>query len=102
VGLTCGKQYHIIYSNNYEGVAMRTTVTLDDKLVMELMQLSHARTKTAAVASAVKEQIRRTKLKKLADLLGTIDVDETEIEESDRLDMIRVQWLEEIGVENDK
>jgi hypothetical protein len=54
------------------------------------------------VASAVKEQIRRAKLKKLADLLGTIDVDEKEIEKSDRLDMNRAQWLEEIGVGNDK
>ena len=55
--------------------AMRTTVTLNEKMVMELMELSHAKNKTAAVASAVKEQIRRTKLKKLADLLGTIYVD---------------------------
>jgi len=81
---------------------MRTTVTLDEKMVMELMQLSHAKNKTAAVALAVKEQIRRTKLKMLADLLGSIDVDEKEIEKSDRLDMSRAQWLEEIGVENDK
>jgi len=82
--------------------AMRTTVTLNKKIVMELMELSHAKNKTAAVASAVKEQIRRTKLKMLADLLGSIDVDEKEIEKSDRLDMSRAQWLEEIGVENDK
>ncbi len=81
---------------------MRTTVTLNEKMVMELMQLSHAKNKTAAVASAVKEQIRRTKLKMLADLLGAIDVDEKEIEKSDRLDMSRAQWLEEIGVGNDK
>ncbi len=81
---------------------MRTTVTLNEKMVMELMALSHAKNKTAAVASAVKEQIRRTKLKMLADLLGSIDVDEKEIEKSDRLDMSRAQWLEEIGVENDK
>jgi hypothetical protein len=82
--------------------AMRTTVTLNEKIVMELMELSNAKNKTAAVASAVKEQIRRTKLKMLADLLGSIDVDEKEIEKSDRLDMNRAQWLEEIGVENDK
>jgi hypothetical protein len=82
--------------------AMRTTVTLNEKIVMELMELSNAKNKTAAVASAVKEQIRRTKLKMLADLLGSIDVDEKEIEKSDRLDMSRAQWLEEIGVENDK
>jgi hypothetical protein len=83
-------------------VTMRTTVTIDEKLVRELMQLSHAKNKTAAVALAVKEQIRRTKLKKLSDLLGTIDVDEKEIENSDRLDLTRAQWLEGIGTENDK
>ena len=81
---------------------MRTTVTIDEKLVRELMELSYAKNKTNAVTSAVKEQIRRAKLKKLADLLGTIDTDEKEIERSDRLDMSRAQWLEKIGAENDK
>jgi hypothetical protein len=81
---------------------MRTTVTIDEKWVRELMQLSHAKNKTAAVTSAVKEQIRRTKLKKLSDLLGMIEVDEEEIENSDRLDISRAQWLEGIGTENDK
>ena len=81
---------------------MRTTVTIDEKMVRELMELSCAKNKTAAVAFAIKEQIRRTKLKKLADILGTIDVDEKEIENGDRLDISRAQWLEGIGVENDK
>ena len=76
---------------------MRTTITLDESLVRELLKLSHAKTKTAAVALAVKEQIRRTKLKKLADLLGTIDVDEKELEQSNKLDIRRTHWLEEIG-----
>ena len=48
---------------------MRTTVTLDAKLVRELVEFTDAKTKTAAVAIAVKEQIRRAKLKKLADFL---------------------------------
>ena len=55
---------------------MRTTVTLDESLVRELVKFSNAKTKTAAVALAVKEQIRRAKLKKLAGFLGTVDVDE--------------------------
>jgi hypothetical protein len=70
---------------------MRTTVTLDEKLVRELVKFSGAKTKTAAVTSAVKEQIRRAKLKKLAGLLGTVDVDEKAIKESNRVDMKRAQ-----------
>ena len=81
---------------------MRTTVTIDEKMVRELMELSHAKNKTAAVVFAIKEQIRRTKLKKLADILGRIDVDAKEIEKGDRLDMSRAQLLEGIGAEHDE
>ena len=81
---------------------MRTTVTLNEALIRELMKFSDTKTKTAAVALAVKEQIRRAKLKQLASLLGTVDVDEKAIEESNEADMIRAQWLEKIGTENDK
>ncbi len=80
---------------------MRTTVTLDENLVRELVKFSGAKTKTAAVALAVKEQIRRAKLKKLAGLLGTVDVDEKAIKESNRADMKRAQWLEDIGKEKE-
>jgi hypothetical protein len=81
--------------------AMRTTVTLDEKLVRELVKFSGAKTKTAAVALAVKGQIRRAKLKKLAGLLGTVDVDDKAIQESNRADMKRAQWLEDIGKEKE-
>jgi Arc/MetJ family transcription regulator len=83
-------------------VIMRTTVTLDENLVRELVKFSNTKTKTAAVALAVKEQIRRAKLKKLAGFLGTVDVDEKAIKESNKADMRRAQWLEEIGEENDR
>ena len=79
---------------------MRTTVTLDENLVRELVKLSDAKTKTAAVAFAVREQIRRAKLKKLASLLGTVTVDVKAINESNKADMKRAQWLEEIGENN--
>ena len=79
---------------------MRTTVTLDEKLVKELVEFTEAKTKTAAVAIAVKEQIRRAKLKKLADLLGTIAMDEKAIKKGNEADMKRAQWLEEIGERN--
>jgi hypothetical protein len=79
---------------------MRTTVTLDEKLVKELVEFTDAKTKTAAVTIAVKEQIRRAKLKKLAGLLGTVAVDEKAINESNKADMRRAQWLKEIGDKN--
>jgi hypothetical protein len=80
---------------------MRTTVTLDEDLVRELVRFSDAKSKTAAVALAVKEQIRRAKLKKLASLLGTVDIDEKAIEEGNKADMKRAQWLQKMGTEND-
>ena len=79
---------------------MRTTVTLDENLVQELVKLSNAKTKTAAVAFAVQEQIRRAKLKKLASLLGTVTVDVKALNESNKADMRRAQWLEEMGEKN--
>ena len=79
---------------------MRTTITLDENLVRELVSLSEAKTKTAAVAFAVQEQIRRAKLKKLASLLGTVTVDVKAINESNKADMRRAQWLEEMGEKN--
>ena len=81
---------------------MRTTVTLDEKLVRELLRFTDSKTKTAAVAIAVKEQIRRAKLKKLAGLLGTVDVDEKAIKDGNQADMSRAQWLEELGEGNDR
>ncbi|MGB9440126.1 MAG: type II toxin-antitoxin system VapB family antitoxin [Desulfobacterales bacterium] len=79
---------------------MRTTVTLDENLVRELLKLSDAKTKTAAVAFAVQEQIRRAKLKKLASLLGTVVVDEKAINESNQADIKRAEWLGVIGEKN--
>lgn len=80
---------------------MRTTVTLDKKLLHELMRYSIAKTKSEAVSLAVKEQIRRAKLKTLADRLGSIKVNEKTIEEGNSADIKRTQWLRGIGVEGD-
>jgi len=76
---------------------MRTTVTLDEDLVGELVSFTKEKAKTGAVTWAVKEHIRRAKLKKLAGLLGAVDVDEKAINKSDEADMRRAQWLEDIG-----
>ncbi len=58
---------------------MRTNVVLDEAKVAVLMRLMGAKTKTAAVARAVDEQIRREKLERLAALLGKVDIDEDAI-----------------------
>ena len=73
---------------------MTTTVTLDEALVRELLELSDTSTKTAAVSLAVKEQIRRAKLKRLSELLGNVDVDEQAINEGNMADLNRAEWLE--------
>lgn len=76
---------------------MRTTITLDMELVTELLKFTKTKTKTAAVAEAVKEQIRRAKLKELAGLLGTLDIDEDFINKGNEADLKRSQWLDGIG-----
>ena len=57
---------------------MRTTVSLDEQLVREVMSVTPAKTKTAAVARALQEHVRRRKLDKLRSLLGKIEIDEDE------------------------
>lgn len=76
---------------------MRTTVTLDESLVKELLKYMNSKTKTGAVVQAVKEQIRREKLKQLSDKLGKIDFDEEVIREGNESDMKRAQWLGDMG-----
>ncbi|RJO63280.1 MAG: hypothetical protein C4523_21185 [Myxococcales bacterium] len=76
---------------------MRTNVTLDEALVSELLDLSGEKTKTAAVTAAVKEQIRRAKLKKLAGLLGRVEVDEAALREGNEADLARARRLEASG-----
>lgn len=73
---------------------MRTTVTLDESLVEELLKYTGSKTKTAAVAQAVKEQIRRGKLRQLSEILGKIDFDEKALQEGNESDLKRAQWLD--------
>lgn len=51
---------------------MRTSMILDDRLVKELMAVTGARTKTAAIHLAISELIRRRKLEGLKALSGRI------------------------------
>jgi hypothetical protein len=61
---------HII--DAYGGGPVRTTLNLDDDLVRELMEVSNATTKTAAIHEAIEELIRRRKLEKLKSLSGRV------------------------------
>jgi len=79
---------------------MRTNVTLDESMVSELLDLSGEKTKTAAVTTAVKEQIRRAKLRKLADLLGRIEVDGKALEEQENAERKRSRLLDRTGAEH--
>lgn len=72
---------------------MRTCVTLDERVVREMRDLSREKTKTSAVAAAVKQEIRRAKHKKLAGFLGRVDTDEEAITKACRRDLDRVDWL---------
>ncbi len=54
---------------------MKTTIKLDDKLVRQVLALSKAKTKTAAVTMALEEYVRREKIKKLRSLLGQVKMD---------------------------
>jgi hypothetical protein len=74
---------------------MRTTVTVDEALVRELVEVTGAGTKTAAVRLAVVEQIRLARLRRLADLLGTVEVDDDALAHGDRLDAARAARLDE-------
>ncbi len=62
---------------------MRTTMSLDDGLVKELMKVTGARTKTAAIHLAISEFLRRKKIEELLALEGKIqlDLDWRELEE---------------------
>ena len=58
---------------------MRTNIVLDGEVVEELVHISGRKSKTAVVAWAVQEQVRREKIRLLCGLFGTVDIDETAI-----------------------
>lgn len=64
---------------------MRTTMSLDDGLIKELMKVTGARTKTEAIHLAMTEFIRRKRVEELLALEGKVhlDLDWRELEESE-------------------
>lgn len=75
------------------GRVMRSTVTVEESLVAELVALTGARSKTAAVKHALEEQVRLAKLKRLSALLGTIEIDEAALADGDAADLARTARL---------
>lgn len=72
---------------------MRTTVTMSDETLAELMRFSEANTKTEAVNRAVEEWVRSRKAQELRSLRGKLSFDWS-IEETRRADVEELEDLE--------
>lgn len=56
-------------------VAVRTTLDLPKSLLDEAMKLSHHRTKTGVIISALEGFVRRSKIQRLKKYRGRVDLD---------------------------
>lgn len=54
---------------------MRTTVTIDDAIFAELMQLTRAKSRTEAIRLALTEWVRRQKIERLKALRGKVTIE---------------------------
>ena len=54
---------------------MRTTLDLPAPLITEAMKLSHQKTKTAVIISALEDFVRKTRISGLKKYKGKIDLD---------------------------
>jgi hypothetical protein len=54
---------------------MRTTLDLPGALIAEAMKVSHQRTKTAAIVTALEDMIRKSRIQKLRSFKGKLDLD---------------------------
>ncbi|MBF0133985.1 MAG: type II toxin-antitoxin system VapB family antitoxin [Magnetococcales bacterium] len=52
---------------------LRTTIELDEKLVKEVMKLTHKKTKNELVTYALEELLKRLKRKKIIELEGKVE-----------------------------
>ena len=55
---------------------MATNLAIDDKLILEALNIGHHKTKKEAVTTALKEYITRKKQAEIACLFGKIEFDE--------------------------
>lgn len=77
---------------------MRTTVTMSDEVLTDLMRFSDAKTKTEAVNRAVEEWVRLRKIRELRSLRGRLTFDQG-IEEIRRVDIEELRDLESHGAD---
>tara|TARA_B100001059_G_C17511815_1_gene416242 strand:+ start:69 stop:278 length:210 start_codon:yes stop_codon:yes gene_type:complete len=56
-------------------VSMRTTLDLPEELIEEAMKLTHSKTKTSVIISALENLIRKSKLEELKEYKGQIDLE---------------------------
>ncbi|VEN74952.1 conserved hypothetical protein [Candidatus Desulfarcum epimagneticum] len=54
---------------------MRTTLDLPEKLLTEVMRVTHSKTKTKAIVTAMEEMIRKSKVAELKDFKGKVDLE---------------------------
>jgi len=54
---------------------MRTTLDLPDNLVIEAMKITHIKTKTKVIITALEELIRKSKLSEIKNFKGKISLD---------------------------
>jgi len=54
---------------------MRTTIDLPDNLINEAMKMTHIKTKTKVIITALEQLIRREQLSELKEFKGKIDLD---------------------------
>ena len=57
---------------------MRTTVTIPDELLEELLSLVATDNRTQAINEAIRGYVRRTKIQRLIALRGQVDIAENE------------------------
>ena len=56
---------------------MRTTITIEHDVVKELLKETKAKSKASAVKEAIRDYLRRAKLKKIKSLKGKLEFDMT-------------------------
>lgn len=75
---------------------MRTTVTIPDEMLADLMRFTEASTRTEAVNRAIVDWVRRKKIEELRSLRGKLSFD-VEIEEMRALDIEEQEGIERHG-----
>jgi Arc/MetJ family transcription regulator len=58
------------------GASMRTTITIQDEILQELMKHTNAKTRTEAVNKALIDWVKRLKTEKLRSLRGKFQIED--------------------------